>query len=161
MPYRHNQVFLDALRNTNDPRLDHIGKYYTDKPYAFMERTDITPQVKAVVGITRLQERRFCVGRLEEHVHHPGARHRFLRCGQATRRRCSWPISAIANNAPFPASYLRRNRIAALAEACFRWGLNLNGDYQAHYNRGIEAAMKQLSVYPGGPQIPDTAIAKY
>lgn len=159
VPYRYNQVFLDALRNTNDPRLDHIGKYYIDKPYAFMERTDITPQVKAVVGITGCKNGDFVWDDWKNTftIQVPGIGSYDV--GNNTQK-MQLANFLIANNAPFLHLTYAETELL-LAEACFRWGLNLNGDYQAHYNRGIEAAMKQLSVYPGGPQIPDAAIAKY
>ncbi len=46
-----------------------------------------------------------------------------------------------------------------LAEANVRWGLA--GDAETHYNNGVTAAMKQLSLYSDAAAIDDSAIANY
>ncbi|MBO9153018.1 SusD/RagB family nutrient-binding outer membrane lipoprotein [Chitinophaga sp. GCM10012297] len=159
VPYRFNQVFIDALRNTNDPRLNYIAKYYIDKPYAFMERTDITNEVKAVVGYTACKNGDFVWDDWKNTftIQVPGLG--AYDVGNNTQK-LQLANFLIANDAPFLHLTYAETELL-LAEACFRWSLNLNGDFMAHYNRGIEAAMKQLAIYSGGPQIGDTEINKY
>jgi hypothetical protein len=64
------------------------------------------------------------------------------------------------NNAPF--LHLTYAEVELLlADASVRLGLTLGADAATHYQKGVEAAMKQLSLYPGGPVIPDAEIADF
>lgn len=159
VPYRYNQVFINALRNTNDPRLEYMARYYIDLPYKFMERLDVTEQVRAVVGYTGCNNGDFVwddwkstftitvPGRGDFEIGNNG-------------QKIQLANFLIANNAPFLHLTYAETELL-LAEACFRWGLNLNGDYTAHYNNGIEAGIRQLSLYPGGPSIETGKITQY
>ncbi|QEH39994.1 SusD/RagB family nutrient-binding outer membrane lipoprotein [Chitinophaga sp. XS-30] len=157
--YRFSQTFIDALRNTNDPRLEHIAKYYIDNPYRFMERTDISPQVRAVVGYQGCNNGDFVWDDWKETftVDVPGIG--AYAVGNNAQK-IQLANFLIANNAPFLHLTLAEVELL-LAEACFRWGLDLNGDFAAHYNRGIEAAIRQLALYNGGPVIGDDRITQY
>src|SRR5690606_30348280 len=58
----------------------------------------------------------------------------------------------IRNNAPF--LHLTYAEVEfLLAEATVRWGANFGGTAAQHYAKGIEAAISQLSLFPGGPSI--------
>jgi hypothetical protein len=124
-----------------------------------MERTDITPQVKAVVGITACKNGDFVWDDWKNTftIEVPGIGPYDV--GNNTQK-MQLANFLVANDAPFLHLTYAETELL-LAEACYRWNLNLGGDFMTHYNRGIEAAMKQLSLYPGGPQIRDAEISKY
>ncbi len=145
--------------NTNDPRLEHMARYYIDIPCKFMERLDVTEQVRAVVGYTGCNNGDFVwddwkntftitvPGRGDFDIGNNG-------------QKIQLANFLIANNAPFlHLTYAETEYY--WPEACFRWGLNLNGDYTTHYNNGIEAGIRQLSFYPGGPSIETGKITQY
>lgn len=157
---RFSQTFLDALKNTNDPRLEHIAKYYIDNPYRFMERIDISPQVRAVVSYTGCNNGDFVWDDWKNTftITLPGTGTAYD-VGNNTQK-AQLANFLIANNTPFLHMTLAEVELL-LAEACFRWGLDLNGNYTAHYNRGIEAGIKQLAFYNGGPVIGDDKILQY
>lgn len=157
-------TFLDALRLTSDPRFNHIIKCYREfvpvAPTRFLEREDITAQVKAKMNL---------VGGI------PGATNSenpLTVSGTITLANGSayTPTSLdlkpqlnhnlLRNDAPF--FHLTYAEVELLlADATVRFGLNLGGTAEEHFHRGVEAAMRQLSLYPNGPVVTATEISNF
>lgn len=148
-------TFLNTLTRTTDPRVNHLIKCYREfnpaAPTRFLEREDITAQVRARIGL---------VGAV------PGAYNYenvlsttaiTLANGTSYTPRSidlkpQLNHNLLRNDAPFfHMTYAEVELL--LADATQRFGLNLGGTAQEHYNRGVEAAMQQLSLYPNGPVI--------
>ena len=159
--YRLCNTLINTMKATNDPRLDYIARVYIDNPYKPFERIDITAQVKAQVGIFGVNSGNFIWDDYKNsfQISVP-------EMGGATYtvsnniQKAQLANFLVANNAPFiHLSYAEVEFL--LADANFRWGINLGGTYTDHYNKGLEAACKQLSLFPGGPVIPDAKIAQF
>jgi hypothetical protein len=66
----------------------------------------------------------------------------------------------ITNDAPyFHITYAETELL--LAEANQRWGLTLGVDAKTHFQNGVEAAMRQLALFKGGPVLSDTEIQNF
>ncbi len=157
-------TFLNALTSTNDPRVNHLIKCYREfnpvAPTRFLEREDITAQVRAKIGL---------VGGV------PGAYNSdnplsiigtiTLANGTAYTPRSidlkpQLNHNLLRNDAPFfHITYAEVEFL--LADATQRFGLNLGGTAQDHYYKGVEAAMQQLSLYPNGPVVTATEISNF
>jgi hypothetical protein len=144
-------TLINIMKINNDPRLQYIARSYIDNPYKPFERIEITEQVRDKVGIIGVKPGDFIwddwqnsfditVPEMGGAIHNVGN----------YEQRAQLANFMIANNAPFiHLSYAEVEFL--LAEADFRWGLNLGGNYTQHYNNGLEAACKQLALFPGGP----------
>jgi len=154
-------TFLNLLKNTNDPRLSYIARCYKqNSPLKPFEREDITEQVKATtVGIIGSNPGKYVyddwVGPVTIKLAN-GANYSAVN-GDL---KCELNTCFIRNNAPFLHMTYAETELL-LADATVRLGLTLGGDAATHYRKGVEAAMKQLSLYPNGPVVPDTAIARF
>lgn len=156
-------TFLSALTTTNDPRVNALIKCYKEfnpvAPTRFLEREDITAQVRARIGL---------VGAI------PGAYNYdnvltsaaiTLADGSSYTPRSidlkpQLNHNLLRNDAPFfHITYAEVELL--LADATQRFGLNLGGTAQDHYYKGVEAAMQQLSLYPNGPVITATEINNF
>ncbi|WP_165784637.1 SusD/RagB family nutrient-binding outer membrane lipoprotein [Solitalea longa] len=149
-------TFIQQLRDTNDPRLKYLVKYYLDMPYKPFERTDVTEQVVAKIGYQGVAKGSYIwddwMSGFDIEV--PGK-------GTVTltnnEQKAQLDNCMIRNNAPF--LHLTYAEVELLlADAAFRFGVNWGGDAESHYKKGIAAAMSQLSLYPGGPVIPASEI---
>lgn len=158
-----NTTLLETLRSTSDPRLDPMVRCYRENvPLRIFEREDITAQVRAtmtggnLVGVNP--------GRMT-YEDWQNARNIILASG-ATYSAQNADIKAelnnffFRNNAPF--FHLTYAEVELLlADAAVRLGTNLGGSASEHYERGVTAAIRQLSLFPGGPAISDAVIQSF
>lgn len=151
-------TFIDQLRNTNDPRLNSIPRCYKqNSPLKPFEREDITAQVRATtIGLTGSKPGRYVY---EDWV---GPVTITLANGSSYSAvngdlKCELNNCFMRNNAPF--LHLTYAEVELLlADASVRLGLSLGVDAATHYNRGVTAAIKQLSLFPNGPVHTDAEI---
>ena len=159
--YRLCNTLINTMKNANDPRLQYIAKYYIDNPYKPFERIDITPQVKAQIGISGVNSGKFIWDDWQNSFditvpEMGGAAYTVSNNIQ----KAQVANFLIRNNAPF--LHLTYAEVEfLLADACFRFGLSLGGTYTEHYKKGLEAACTQLSLYPGGPVIAGATIEQF
>ncbi|MBO9632689.1 MAG: SusD/RagB family nutrient-binding outer membrane lipoprotein [Chitinophagaceae bacterium] len=161
IPYRLCNTLINSMKATNDPRLDHIAKYYIDNPYKAFERIDISSQVKSAIGIVGVGSGRFIWddSQSEFDITVPELGGNTYRVSNNIQR-AQLANFMIRNDAPF--FHLTCAEVEfLLSEACFRWGLDLNGSYTDHFKRGLDAACKQLALYPGGPVISQARIEQF
>lgn len=154
-------TFLNLLKNTNDPRINYIARCYKqNSPLKPFEREDITEQVKATtVGLMGANPGKY--------VYDDWVGPAIIKLVNGTSYsavngdlKCELNTCFIRNNAPFLHMTYAETELL-LADATVRLGLTLGNDAATHYRKGVEAAMRQLSLYPNGPVIPDTAIARF
>jgi hypothetical protein len=154
-------TFLNQLKNTNDPRINYIPRCYKqNSPMKPFEREDITEQVKAsAVGLVGSNPGKY--------VYDDWVGPVTIKLANGTNYnavngdiKCELNTCFIRNNAPFMHLTYAETELL-LADAEVRLGLSLGDDANTHYRNGVEAAMKQLSLYPGGPVVPDTAITRF
>ena len=154
-------TFLNQLKNTNDPRLNHIIRVYKqNSPLKPFEREDITTQIKAsAVGLVGNKPGMYVYDDWVGPV-------TITLASGATYSAVNGDIKAelnncfIRNNAPF--FHLTYAEVELLlADASVRLGLTLGVDAATHYKRGIEAAMQHLSLYPNGPVVTATEINNF
>ncbi len=154
-------TFLNQLKNTSDPRVNVIPRAYRqNNPLKPFEREDISAQIKAsVLGINGTIAGRY----VYEDFNSPVAI--TLASGatySAINGDSKFEINNcfIRNNAPFlHLTYAELELL--LADATVRFGVNLGGDAASHYRKGVEAAMAQLSLYPGAPTIAAADVATF
>ncbi len=146
-------TFLNQLKNTNDPRLNSIPRCYRqNSPLKPFEREDITTQIRnSDIGLVGSNPGRYVYDDWVGPV-------AITLASGATYNAVNGDIKAELNNcfmkndAPF--FHLTYSEVELLlADATVRLGLTLDVDAATHYRRGVEAAMQQLSLYPGGPVI--------
>lgn len=159
--YRLCNTLINKMKNTNDPRLDYIAKCYIDNLYKPFDRIDITAQVKAQVGTFGVNSGVFIWDDWQNsfNITVPelgGAEYTVSNNIQ----KAQLANFLIANNAPF-LHFTYAETEFLLADACFRFGINLGGSYTDHYKKGLEAACQQLSLYPGGPVISTARIEQF
>ncbi|MET6997536.1 SusD/RagB family nutrient-binding outer membrane lipoprotein [Chitinophaga defluvii] len=157
--YRISNTFINSLKNTNDPRLEHFVRYYWDNPYKPFERVDITAEVKAQVGYVGVSNGLFIWDEWKEPltIQSPVLGEQKVLNNLQKAQLANFLIT---NNAPY--MHLTYAEVELLlAEACFRWNLNLGGNHTVHYNNGMKAACQQLALFPGGPVITDQQITKF
>lgn len=146
-------TFLNQLKTTADPRLNTIVRCYKENnvPVNFLQREDITVQIKAKNGLIGSNPGRY----IYEDVLSSTAI--TLASGQSyvptnVDLKCQINHNMLANNAPFiHITYAEVELL--LADATVRLGLNLGATAQVHYQKGIEAAIQQLSLYPSMPTV--------
>ncbi|MGX5689910.1 SusD/RagB family nutrient-binding outer membrane lipoprotein [Arcticibacter tournemirensis] len=153
---RVQSTFVEQLRSTNDPRLPRLIRYYKDIINRPFDRLDITDQVKAQIGYYGVPSNQYIWdGWLDAiTINVPGAGNI-----QAVNndQKAQLANFMIRNNAPF--LHLTYAEVELLlAEATIRWGVNFGGTAAQHYAKGVEAAMGQLSLFPGGPTISQAEI---
>lgn len=159
--YRLCNTIINYMKSSNDPRLDHIARYYIDNPYKPFERIDITAQVKAQVGISGVNSGHFIWDDFKNsfNISVPemgGADYSVTNNIQ----KAQLANFLIANNAPY--LHLTYSEVEfLLADASFRFGINLGGSYTEHYEKGLEAACTQLALFPGGPVISPARIDQF
>lgn len=146
---RANNTLIDAMKNTNDPRLNYLIRCYQDKPYQPFARVDITDQVKAQVGLSGVNKGSYIwddwANSFDITIPSVGAY-----TVSNNEQKAQLANFLIRNNAPFlHLTYAETEFL--LAEADMRWGVNWGGTVNDHYANGIRAAFKQLSFFPGGP----------
>jgi len=153
---RANNTFIDALKATNDPRLKYMIRCYQDNVYKPFNRTDITDQVKAQVGITGVNRGSYIWDDWANsfNIDIPSV-------GPYTvsnnEQKAQFANFLIRNNAPFMhITYAEVEFL--LAEATQRWGLDLGGTVSQHFAKGLTAACQQLSYFPGGPTLTGSEI---
>jgi hypothetical protein len=159
--YRLCNTLINTMKNTNDPRLDYIARYYIDNPYKPFDRIDITSQIKAQIGITGVNSGRFIWDDWQSSfdITVPEMGNAAYTVSNNIQK-AQVANFLIRNDAPFlHCTYAEVEFL--LAEACFRWKLTLGGTYTDHYKKGLEAACAQLSLYPGGPAIPAARIEQF
>lgn len=156
-PGRFTTVFLDQLRTTNDPRLKHMARYYVDASSTTpTTRTDITDQLVPITGYVGVPPGAYLWDNFLPGISItlPG--------GNAYTATNNDQKAQLANflvrfNAPF--LHLTYAEVELLlAEATLRFGNTFGTTAAQHYATGLEAACKQLSVFPDGPTIPQTEI---
>jgi hypothetical protein len=154
-------TFLNQLKNTNDPRINYIPRCYKqNSPLKPFDREDITAQLKASsVGLVGSNPGKY--------VYDDWVGPVAIKLANGTNYnavngdiKCELNTCFIRNNAPFLHLTYAELELS-LADASVRLGITLGDDAATHYRKGVEAAMKQLSLYPGGPVIPDAEIADF
>jgi len=156
---RLSNTFIAQLRNTNDPRLRHIARYYIDIPYRPFERVDITEQVSAVVGITGVNPTDYVWDDWKNSftIDVPGLGTYTVTNNEQKAQLANF---LLRNDAPFfHQTYAEVEFL--LAEAALRFGTGFGSDAQAHYQNGIRAALQQLGIFPDGPTFTETEIAGF
>ncbi len=156
---RLSNTFIAQLRNTNDPRLAHIARYYIDLPYRPFARVDITEQVRAVVGITGVNPTDYVWDDWKNSftIEVPGVGTHTVTNNEQKAQLANF---LIRNDAPFfHQTYAEVEFL--LAEATLRFGAGFGGDAQAHYRNGVRAALQQLSLFPEGPAFTETQITDF
>lgn len=156
---RVQDPFIEQLRSTNDPRLSHMVRYYIDIVNRPFERTDITDQVKAQIGYNGVPPNEYIWDGWMNPItiDIPG-----VGPTQAVNndQKAQLANFLIRNNAPFLHQTYAEVELL-LAEATVRWGATFGGTAAEHYAKGIEAAISQLSLFPGGPSISPTDISNF
>jgi hypothetical protein len=154
-------TFLDQLKNTGDPRLNYIPRVYKqNSPLKPFEREDITAQVRAtVVGLTGTKPGRYVyddwVGPVVIKLAN-GSNYSAVN-GDL---KCELNNCFMRNNAPFlHLTYAELELL--LADAAVRMNITLGADAATHYRKGVEAAMKQLALFPNGPVVSDSEISDF
>jgi hypothetical protein len=152
-------TLLNQMSNSNDPRLNYIARAYWVNPTKLSDRLDVTEQVKAQVGLLGVGPGKYnyddFLGAIN--IDYPGRGTLSVPNGGQKVQLADF---LVRSDAPyFHMTYAEVEFL--LAEANTRWGLTLGGDAKAHYNKGLEAACKQLALYPTGPVLSGTEIQKF
>ncbi len=162
VPGRFTTVFLDQLRNTNDPRLKYMARYYLDNTGNGVpkDRTDITDQIVPLQGYVGVKP-----GSYIYDDPYLNAVNITLPSGANVTATNNDEKVQLANfllafNAPFLHQTYAEVELL-LAEATVRFGASFGGSASAHYAKGLEAACKQLSLFPGGPNLPQSEIDQF
>jgi len=153
---RVQNTFIEQLRSTNDPRLPRLVKYYIDIVNRPFDRIDITAPVVAQIGYNGVPSNEYIWDgwRNPITIDVPG---RGTMQAVNNDQKAQLANFMIRNDAPY--LHLTYAEVEfLLAEMAVRWGSNNGGTAAEHYARGIQAAMGQLSMFPGGPVIPDTEV---
>src|SRR5690606_14671465 len=155
---RLSATFINQMRNSNDPRLNHIARYYIDLPYRPFERVDITAQVRAVVGNVGVNPTDYIWDDWKNpfDIEVPGVGTHTVSNNEQKAQPANF---LIRNDAPFfHQTYAEVEFL--LAEAAQRFGAGF-GDVQTHYQNGVRAALQQLSLFHDGPTFSDTEINNF
>lgn len=153
-------TLINEMKKTNDPRLQYIAKNYWVNPDKLSERLDVTDEVRAQIGIVGINPGKYIwddwldpititvPGRGDLSVSNNG-------------QKVELSNALITSDAPFfNLTYAEVEFL--LAEADVRWKLDLGGDAQYHFSKGLTAACRQLALYPqGGPVITDAQIQQF
>ncbi|EDM37620.1 hypothetical protein PBAL39_10761 [Pedobacter sp. BAL39] len=154
VPGRFTTPFLNQLRTTNDPRLQYMVKYYADGTGAGnpQNRLDLTVPLVAMQGYTGLNVGSYIWDEWSNPVD-------LTLPSGATYTTTSNDLKAqpanflLRFNAPF--LHLTYSEVELLlAEATVRFGATFGGTAASHYEKGVTAALQQLSLFPGGPTVP-------
>jgi hypothetical protein len=161
VPGRFTTPFLSQLRITNDPRMNYMVKYYVDNNNGGnpLTRLDITKEVAALVGYNGVNPGAYIYDDYLPNlaIDVPGV----------------GPVSASNNDQKAqPANFLLRFNAPflhltysevelLLAEATVRFGATFGGTAQSHYDKGVTAAMQQLSFFPSGPTVDPAEITAF
>ncbi|MGS2741582.1 SusD/RagB family nutrient-binding outer membrane lipoprotein [Sinomicrobium sp. M5D2P17] len=153
---RISNTLIDIMRESNDPRLPEIARYY--KTYAFrpFDRTDITQQVSEVIGFTGVNSNEYLWDnwQAEFEITLPSGETYMVTNNEQKAQIANF---LIANNAPY--LHLTYAEVEfLLADATLRFGQEFGESAQGHYENGVRAALQQLSFFPGGPTFTDTQI---
>jgi len=156
-PGRFTVPFLDQLRTTNDPRMKYMVKYYIDVPGGIpTARVEITDQVVAQIGYQGVVPGHYIWNDWANsfNVTVPGIG--TVTVGNNDQK--AQPANFLLRfNAPF--LHLTYSEVELLlAEATVRFGTTFGDSAAEHYRKGITAGMEQLSLFPGGPQVPESEI---
>jgi len=148
---RVQDTFIEQLRSTNDPRLSRIIRYYIDIVNRPFDRLDITNQVVAQIGYNGVPPNEYIWDGWMDAITITlpgGASIQAVNNDQ----KAQLANFLIRNNAPFLHQTYAEVEFL-LAEAAVRWGAGFGGTPAEHYAKGIEAAIGQLSLFPGAPSI--------
>lgn len=158
-PSRLSNTLVDIMRESNDPRLAEMAKYYTTYEYRPFDRTDITEEVRAVVGYTGVNSNEYLWDNWK------GSFEITLPSGEThvvtnNEQKIQPANFLIANNAPY--LHLTYAEVEfLLADATLRFGQEFGESAQIHYEKGIRAALEQLSFFPDGPTFTETQISDF
>jgi len=156
---RLSNTFIGIMRDSNDPRLPHIAKYYIDLPYRPFDRVDITEQVTDVVGITGVNSTDYIWDDWKNSfiIQVPG---RGAHTVSNNEQKAQLANFLIRNDAPyFHLTYAEVEFL--LAEASLRFGGGFGASASEHYQNAVRAALQQLSLFNGGPTFTDTEITNF
>ncbi len=161
VPGRFTTPFLDQLRNTNDPRMKYIVRYYVDESSSTpLNRLDITDQLVAVNGYIGIRPGSYIWDDPylpNVNVTVPG---QGVVAATNNDQKAQLANFLLRFNAPFLHQTYSEVELL-LAEATVRFGASFGGSASSHYQKGLEAACQQLSLFPGGPAIPEAEIANF
>lgn len=159
-PGRFTVPFLNQLRLTNDPRLQHMVRYYIDAAGTNPQtRIDITEPVVAAIGYLGIKPGAYIWDEPAPSVpvNIPG---RGLVNVTGNDVKAQPANYLLRFNAPF--FHLTYSEVELLlAEATVRFGASFGGSASEHYRKGVEAALQQLSLYPGGPTVTANEISTF
>jgi hypothetical protein len=152
-------TLLNEMSSTNDPRLNYIARAYWVNPDRLSDRLDVTDQVRAQVGLIGVGPGKY------NYDDFLGA----INISYPNRGTLSVPNGGqkvqladflVRSDAPYLHMTYAEVELL-LADANTRWGLALGGTAKQHFENGLEAACKQLALYPTGPTLTDAEIAKF
>jgi hypothetical protein len=158
---RVTSTMVDLMKKTNDPRLTRITANYLAYNPALdaniFQRKDVTEQVRDKINIVGMTPGQYLYSAWwvpAINIDVPGRGTVKLANDYQTSQYANFLLRF---NAPFfHETYAEVEFL--LAEATVRWGLNLGGTAQSHYEKGMRAAVEQLQLYPGAPAIPSSEI---
>lgn len=161
VPGRFTTPFIDQLRNTNDPRLKYMARYYIDASSSTpLNRTDITDKLVPISGYVGITPGSY----IYDDPFLPSVSITVPGQGVISASNNDQKVQ-LANfllrfNAPF--MHLTYSEVELLlAEATVRFGATFGTTAAVHYAQGIEAACLQLSLFPGGPTLTSTEISTF
>ncbi len=160
VPGRFTTVFLEQLRSTNDPRMKYMVKYYVDAAGGNpIDRLDITDQLVPIIGYNGIKPGSYI---WDDYLNNTPIEIPGKGTYSATNndQRAQAANFLLRFNAPF--LHLTYAEVEfLLAEATVRFGSSFGGTAASHYQKGVEAAIKQLGFFPGGPNVPDGEISSF
>lgn len=131
---RLSKTFVDFMKDRNDPRLPILGA----------RRSDGSTDPADLIGFPNGLDAQLLLDLT----------------GEENMDNYAEPNRSIITGVDAPMIFQSYAEVEyMLAEANVRWGLA--GDAETHYNNGVAAAMKMLSLYGDAGVIDDTAIADY
>ncbi|WP_442587329.1 SusD/RagB family nutrient-binding outer membrane lipoprotein [Pedobacter sp. AW31-3R] len=150
-PSRFTTPFIAQLRDTNDPRLKYIARYYIDESSATPQnRTDITDQLVPLAGYVGIAPGSY----IWDEPYLPAVSITVPGKGVISASNNDQKVQLASFLIRFNAPFLHQTYSEVellLAEATVRFGASFGESAASHYAKGIEAACLQLSLFPGGP----------
>ena len=156
VPPRVTNTFIGKLRDTNDPRLTRMIKYYIDVNNKTFERLDITDELVPLIGYNGVSAKGYIwddwMNTITITV--PGVGEV---AAENNDQKAQLANFMIRNDAPF--LHLTYAEVELLlADFNFRFNKSLGGTVAEHYVKGMDAAIKQISLFPTAPTIPQDEI---
>lgn len=159
LPPKVTTTLIAQFVKTNDPRLKNMIRCYTEINSKPFDRIDVTDLVVAEIGYVGVKPASYSYNDWLNPlpVQIPGFGEKRLTNAE---QKAEFANYLIKSDAPF-LHFTHAEVEFLLAEANIRFGLNMGGDAKSHYEKGIAAAMKQLSLFQGAPPITETQVMNF